>query len=87
MRGSRGGRGDRLTVPDNITLLPLPPYSPELNPMENVWDYLRGNRLSHIVWDTYDDIVAACAGAWRFLIDDPDRIRSITHRDWAYVNV
>jgi hypothetical protein len=32
----------RLHVPDNITLLPLPPYSPELNPMENIWDYLRG---------------------------------------------
>ena len=44
-------RGERLQVPDNITLLPLPPYSPELNPMENVWDYLRGNKLSHSVWD------------------------------------
>lgn len=44
-------RGERLTVPDNITLLSLPPYSPELNPMENVWDYLRGNKLSHMVWD------------------------------------
>ena len=41
--------GDRLEVPDNITLLPLPPYSPELNPMENGWDYLRGNKFSHRV--------------------------------------
>ena len=63
-------RGDKLTVPDNITLLPLPAYSPELNPMENVWDYLRGNKLSHTVWDTYEAIVQACANAWRFLIDD-----------------
>jgi len=38
-------QGGDLIVPDNITLLPLPPYSPELNPMENVWDYLRGNKL------------------------------------------
>jgi hypothetical protein len=60
--------------------------TPELNPMENVWDYLRGNKLSHKVWDTYDAIVQACAAAWRFLIDDPDRIRSIAHRDWACVN-
>ena len=80
-------RGDKLTVPDNITLLPLPAYSPELNPMENVWDYLRGNRLSHTVWDTYEAIVEACANAWRFLIDDPNRIRSIAHRDWAWVNL
>ena len=79
-------RGDKLEVPENITLLPIPPYSPELNPMENVWDYLRGNKLSHKVWDTYDAIVEACAKAWRFLIDDPDRIRSIAHRDWACVN-
>ena len=39
-------QGKRLRAPDNITLLPLPPYSPELNPMENIWDYLRGNKLS-----------------------------------------
>lgn len=79
--------GKRLTVPDTITLLPLPPYTPELNPMENVWDYLRGNQLSHRVWDTYEAIVDACAKAWRFLINDPDRIRSIAHRDWACVTV
>ena len=80
-------RGGRLKIPGNITLLSLPPYSPELNPMENVWDYLRGNKLSHKVWDTYEAIVEACAKAWRFLIDDPDRIRSIAHRDRACVNV
>ena len=79
--------GQRLIVPGNITLLPLPPYTPELNPMENVWDYLRGNKLSHSLWDTYDAIVGACERAWRFLIDDPDRIRSVAHRHWAYVNV
>ena len=78
-------RGETLRVPDNLTLLPLPPYSPELNPMENVWDYLRGNKLSHQVWNTYEAIVRACAEAWRFLIADPDRIRSIASRAWACV--
>ena len=43
----------RLNLPDNIVLLPLPAYSPELNPIENVWDFLRANFLSHCVWDTY----------------------------------
>jgi len=79
--------GGRLRVPDNITLLPLPPYSPELNPMENVWHYLRENILCSRVWDTYDDIVEACSIAWRFLTDDPQRIRSIGHRKWACVSL
>ena len=80
-------RGKRLVVPDNITLLPLPPYAPELNPMENVWDYLRGNKLSRRVWDSYEAIVAACTDAWLFLIGDPDRINSIAHRSWVSVNL
>ena len=41
------------SVPHNITLLPLPPYAPELNPMENIWDYLRGNKLCKRVWNSY----------------------------------
>jgi hypothetical protein len=80
-------KGGELVVPDNITLLPLPPYSPELNPMENVWEYLRGNKLCSLVWDSYDAILAACKAAWEFLIDDPERIRSIGTREWACVNV
>jgi hypothetical protein len=80
-------RGKKLQVPENITLLSLPAYSPELNPMENVWDYLRQNKLCAQVWDTYDDIVQACEAAWRFLINDPDRIRSIGSRKWACVSL
>lgn len=78
--------GHRLRVPANITLLSLPPYAPELNPMENVWAYLRANKLCNLVWDTYDDILLACKDAWRFLIEDPDRISSIGTREWASVN-
>ena len=80
-------RGKTLVVPDNITLLSLPPYSPELNPMENVWAYLRQNKLCALVWPTYEDILDACQSAWRFLTDDPDRIRSIGTRQWACVTV
>lgn len=79
--------GGRLQVPDNITLLPLPPYSPELNPMENVWEYLRANKLVALVWDSYEAIVEACRSAWNFLTDDPERISSIGARDWAWVNI
>lgn len=78
--------GARLRVPDNITLLRLPPYSPELNPVENVWADLRGNQLSNRVYDSYDAIVATCCDAWNKLTADPDRIASITTRSWAQVS-
>ena len=79
--------GGALVVPDNIVLLHLPPYSPELNPMENVWDYLRQNKLCALVWDSYDAIVEACTNAWNWLIADPARITSIGSREWACVNL
>lgn len=79
--------GGKLRVPDNITLMPLPPYSPELNPMENVWQYLRANTLCALVWENYEAIVDACATAWHFLINDPNRIRSIGTRKWACVSL
>jgi hypothetical protein len=72
-----------LDVPDNITLLPLPPKSPELNPVENVWEYLRQNWLALRVWADYEAIVDTCCDAWNALIRMPERIASITHRDWA----
>jgi DDE superfamily endonuclease len=67
-----------LTIPENITLVRLPPYAPELNPIENVWQYLRGNKLAIAVFDDYDDIVDKTCHAWNFFADDPIRIASIT---------
>lgn len=76
-----------LLVPDNITLMTLPPYSPELNPMETVWDYLRDNKLSNTVWTDEDAITLACKQAWDFLTSTPDIIRSIGTRTWACVSL
>ena len=77
--------GGKLRVPRNITLLHLPPYSPELNPVENVWAYLRGNKLSNRVFDSYEAIVDACGNAWLWLTRQPERITSIGTREWACV--
>lgn len=77
--------GGALRVPGNLLLIPLPPYSPELNSMENVWEYLRANRLSFRVWEDYDAIVEACASAWNWFMAEPGRIRSIGAREWATV--
>jgi DDE superfamily endonuclease len=75
----------QLVVPENIVLLPLPPYAPELNSVENIWEYLRDNYLSNCVWDTFEAIVAACCTAWNALIAKSEVITSIGTRDWAQV--
>ncbi len=64
----------------------MPPYAPELNPVENVWQYLRANWLAISVFDGYDAIVAACCAAWNRFADDPAAVASITSREWAQVN-
>jgi len=74
----------RLQVPDNITLLPLPPRSPELNPVENVWQFIRDNWLSNRVFKSYADILDHCCYAWNQLIDQPWKIISIGSRQWAH---
>ena len=75
-----------LKVPENITLLPLPPHSPELNPVENVWAYLLQNWLSLQVWDDYPAIVEACCQAWSRFLAQPEVVQSVTTRAWAKVN-
>ena len=73
-----------LVVPPNITLIPLPPKCPELNPIENVWQFMRDNWLSNRVFRSYDDILAHCCFAWNKLVDQPWTIMSIGLRDWAH---
>ncbi len=75
---------DKLNTPDNITLMPLPPRAPELNPVENIWQFMRENWLSNQIFTSYDDIVAICCQAWNKLIDQPWTITSIGTRKWAH---
>jgi transposase len=73
-----------VTVPANITLLPLPPKCPEPNVMENVWQFTRDNWLSNRVLRGHDEIVEHCCRHWSRLIEQPWRIMSIGMRDWAH---
>jgi hypothetical protein len=75
---------DKLAIPANITLLPPPPRSPELNPVENIWQFIRENWLSNHVFASYDQILAICREAWTMLIQEPWTIMSIGMRDWAH---
>ena len=62
----------------------LPPKCPELNPVENVWEFMRDNWLSNRVFKSYDDLVDHCCAAWNKLVDEPWRIMSIGLRQWAH---
>jgi transposase len=71
-----------LEVPANVTLVPLPPYAPELNPVERVWLYLRERFLSLRVFKDYRAIVDTCCAAWNRLVAEPDRLRSLCDQPW-----
>ena len=74
----------KLTVPDNITLMALPPRSPELNPAENLWQFMRDNWLSNRVYKSYDDVLDHACHAWQKIEAQPWRIMSIGLREWAH---
>ena len=77
----------QLVVPENIVLLPLPPYAPELNSTKTSGSICAATFLSHCVWDTYEAILDACCDAWNALMAKSEVIASIGTRDWAQVKI
>lgn len=75
-----------LDIPANITLMLLPSRAPELNPVENIWQYLRANWLSNRVFETFEEIIDAACDAWNKLLAQPETITSIGMRQWAHVD-
>lgn len=76
----------KLQVPSNISLVHLPPASPELNPTENIWQYLRQTYLSNRVFRDYDHVIEASSSAWNKLVAQPGRIASIGTRSWTAIS-
>lgn len=76
-----------LRMPANLTLVRLPPYSPELNPVEKLWQHLRERSLSHRVLPDYEAVIAAACDAWNRLIAEPGRIASLTSFPWLPMSV
>jgi putative transposase len=70
-----------LRVPGNITLLYLPPYSPELSVMERVWLYLRSHYLSNRVYADYDHLFDATRDAWNAITEE--RFKTLCHEAWV----
>lgn len=73
----------KISIPENISVLHLPAYSPELNPQENIWKYLKDTFLANRVFESGEHIVNACVDAWNSLATKPDIIQSIATRAWA----
>jgi hypothetical protein len=78
---------DDLKIPDNITLIKIPPRSPELNPAEKPWQYLKDNFLSHLVLNSYQHILDACQHAWNAMTAEAGRISSLTNFPYLQCNV
>ena len=72
-----------LVVPGNITLLALPPYSPELNPVERIWHYLRSHWLANSVFPSLAGIMDACETAWNRFAANNRLVRSLCAVPWA----
>lgn len=67
---------------NNLCLVKIPPYSPELNPIEQVWQWLRQNELANRCFKGYEDIVNSCSDAWNSFIDNSERVIKLCSRDW-----
>lgn len=74
-----------LKVPKNITLIPLPSYSPELNAMEQVWEWMKNHFLYNQCFCDYKDIVEKASHAWNTISNNHDLIKSIIHRNWIHL--
>ena len=83
MDGAGRHRASKLKIPKNITLIKLPPYSPELNPMEQVFQQLRKLKLSNACYKNYDEIDQACVEAWNRFVLKGKNIKNLALRDWA----
>jgi transposase len=73
----------KLRVPDNITLLQLPPYSPELNPMENLWHYLKSHYWSNRAYADYEELEEAAIDAWRIAVLDTDLMKTVCNAPYC----
>lgn len=80
--GAASHTAAELSLPGNIRILTLPPYSPELNPTEQLWDLIRERWFSNVAHASMDAVEDALLAALRTLEDDPEAIRSLTDREW-----
>jgi len=77
---------EKLLIPNNLSILPLPPYSPELNPVEQIWQQLRQSDWANRCFKNYDEIIDVCCQAWNTFASQPDIVRKLCSRKWALLS-
>jgi len=82
--GAGWHKAHELTVPSNMRLLPLPPYSPELNPAEHVWEYIRENDIRNQTFNTLDEVMDTVETSLHHLHEAPEERRSMTAFPWIF---
>ncbi len=75
--------GGDLVVPENISLIQLPPYSPELNPVENLWHYLRSHHWSNREYEGYNDLQREAVRSLCAVCDDAERLKSVCNAGYV----
>lgn len=80
--GAGWHKANDLVVPANMTLVPLPPYSPELNPAEHVWEYIRENDIRNQVLPDLDRVMDLVETSLRRLHESPEILRSMVAFPW-----
>jgi transposase len=76
----------KLKIPENVTIVPLPPYSPELNPVENLWHYLRSHYWANKTYADYDALRLAAVDAWQRAALDKEIVKSVCFAEYARRN-
>ena len=76
-------KSKELCVPENVTIIELPAYSPELNPVETLWEYLRGHHWPNRAYKDYEHLRLAACQAWQATCLDVSLIRSICHCNYV----
>lgn len=70
---------------DNISLVPLPPYSPELNPVEHLWEYLREQKLGNFYWKSLDHLEDRLVTIFQEIAHEQNIVQSFSHFHWMFL--
>jgi len=76
--------GGDLVIPSNVSLIQLPPYSPELNPVENLWHYLRAHHWSNREYDGYKGLEREAVRSLCAVCEDAEKLKTICNADYVH---